>query len=194
MTARTTMANLITTLRGMTNAGTADYTSGGATWWTDDQIEDVLDQNRREYKKIGMTAKPTYGVGGSVTYTEYSTGLKNWEDTPTIQDSAGSAITAGTTTYGFDTNTGVATFVADTGGSAYYITGKTYNLYRAAAQVWERKAAYYATAYDFSSDNHSLKRSQIADGCLRMAKHWKSLDGSDEIDSDGSVYAERSDT
>jgi hypothetical protein len=42
----------------------------------------------------------------------------------------------------------------------------------AAGDVWTQKAGHYAEAYDFSTDNHSLHRSQMVKQCLDMAKYY----------------------
>lgn len=172
--ARSTLANLITTLRGMADAGTADYTSGGATYWTDDQLEDILDRHETIVNYQSMTARGTQGAG-TVSYTEYWTGYRHWEDGATIQDASGA--TMGTADYSFDANRGRVTFAANTLGAARFVTGTVYDLNLAAAEVWRKKAAYYTKAYDVSTDNHSLKRSQLAAQCLQMARAYEAAGG-----------------
>ena len=49
------MASLITELRGMANAGTADYTLGTATYWDGDQVQRVLDRNRMDVYREQLT-------------------------------------------------------------------------------------------------------------------------------------------
>lgn len=182
--ARSTLANLITTLRGMADAGTADYTVAGATYWTDDQLEEILDRHETIINYEVMTARATRGAG-TVSYTEYWTRFRHWEDGPTIQDAGGA--TMGTADYSFDPNRGRLTFVANTGGAARFITGTVYDVNLAAAEVWRKKAAYYAKAYDVSTDNHSLKRSQLAAQCLQMARAYESAGGP------GGVFMDRGD-
>jgi hypothetical protein len=43
------MTELIATLRGLTNAGTADYTIGTVNFWSDDELQRVLDRHRRDF-------------------------------------------------------------------------------------------------------------------------------------------------
>jgi hypothetical protein len=54
----------------MTNAGTADYSVAGATYWSDDQLEDRLDHHRKEFREIPLYATPKLS-SGTYTYTEY---------------------------------------------------------------------------------------------------------------------------
>lgn len=178
MTARPTMSDLITKLRGFSNAGTADYTIGTVTYWSDDQLEDKLDKTRKTINYQTMQAIPIYGVG-SITYTEYRTGLENWENSPIIQDSTGAVVASAD--YTFDANIGIVTFLADTEGQTRRITGNIYNVERAASEVWRAKAAQVANSFDWSSDNHSIKRSQVHEHYLAMAKHYEGQAGAISI-------------
>jgi len=179
MTARANMDDLIQKLRVFTNAGTADFTVSSTTYWSDDQLQDELDKTQKKVNYQAMQAIPTYGIGGTVTYTVYQTGLADWEKSPVIQDEGGTTLTAGTATanYSFDDNIGVVTFVSDTEGKTRYITGNVYNVEMAAAKVWEQKAALYATQFDFSTDNHSIKKSQVILQCKEMARYYQSRAG-----------------
>jgi len=179
MTARANMDDLIQKLRVFTNAGTADFTVSSVTYWSDDQLQDELDKTRKSVNYQSMQAIPTYGIGGTATYTEYRTGLADWEKSPVIQDEGGTTLTAGTAlaNYSFDDNIGIVTFVSDTEGKTRYITGNVYNVEMAAAKVWEQKAALYATQFDFSTDNHSVKKSQVILQCKEMAKYYQSRAG-----------------
>ena len=47
MTVRDTMAELIADLRALTDAGTSDYTVGGVSYWSDQQLQDALDGRRQ---------------------------------------------------------------------------------------------------------------------------------------------------
>jgi hypothetical protein len=184
MAARTTMSDLIQKLRLFTNTSTNDFTVSSTTYWTDEQLQDELDKKQKKVNYQSMQAIPTYGVGGTVTYTRYQTGLADWEKEPVIQDEGGTTLTAGTATgnYAFDDNIGVVNFVDDTEGHTRYITGYVYNVEMAAAKVWEQKVALYATQFDFSTDNHSIKRSQVLIQCREMVKYYQSRAGVTQIE------------
>jgi len=54
----------------------------------------------------------------------------------------------------------------------------TYDLHRAAASLWDEKAAREADSYDFSqgsAGNATYKRSQRYTQALRMARHYRAL-------------------
>lgn len=178
--ARTGMTNLLTELRGLTEAGTADYTVGTATYWADDTLQDILDIHRTDVIREQLQTYPNYVSAGSISYTDYRSTFAYFEATTGgtvifyVQDAAGSTI--GTANYTPDYRRGQLIFGADQGGTAYYLTGRSYDLNAAAADVWRRKAAHYApSSFDFSTDNHSIKRSQVYDHCLAMATYFESM-------------------
>ena len=45
MALRTGMTNLVARVRALTGAGTAEYTAGTVTYWTDDHLQTILDAN-----------------------------------------------------------------------------------------------------------------------------------------------------
>jgi hypothetical protein len=171
--ARATMSHLIAELRGMTDAGSKDYTIGGMPYWTDKQLQTVLDANKCYVNYAQFGGLSNIGPGVTYTYTLYPTGRAWWEDTVVVQDLSGGTI--GTANYSMDLLTGMVTFTANQSGSLRYVTGNTYDLHASAADVWTKKAAHYAVAYDFSTDNHSMKRSQLIIQCKDMARTYREL-------------------
>lgn len=166
--ARSGLANPILELRRMTNAGTADYSIAGLSYFTDDQLQTVLDQHREDVFSESLEAVPTVRGGTTYWYDYYCTPAVYEEGTATFQvtDSLGNAVTP-TVNY----QMGHLSFgTVDQGGTAYYLTARRYDLNGAAAQVWNDKAAYVAMAYDFSADGHSLSRSQMIKQYREMAQ------------------------
>jgi len=92
-----------------------------------------------------------------------------------VQDGTGAV--QGTSAYTPDYRRGVVQFAADTSGTTYYLTGRSYDLDAAAADVWRRKASHYASSFDFSTDNHSVTRSQVYAHCLEMASFFEAKSG-----------------
>jgi hypothetical protein len=186
MTARTGMANLISDLRGLAEAGTAEYTiigSGGTvTYFDDDQLQNILDTNRRDVIFEPLAMYPTQISGGSLSYQDYRSHFGYYEATTGgtaifyLQDSTGANI--GTSLYTPDYRRGQVQFSSNQGGSVYYVTGRSYDLNSAAAGVWRQRAAHYsATSFDFSTDNHSVSRSQVYQHCLEMASFFEGMSG-----------------
>lgn len=180
--ARSGLSSLITELRGMTEAGTADYTVTGSTYWTDDHLQDVLDIHRTDVIFQPLAMYPAQVQGGSLSYRDYRAANGYLETTTGgtsvfyLQDATGETI--GTSNYTPDYRRGVFVFNTDQRGSVYYMTGSSYDLQAAAADVWRRKAAHLApTSFDFSTDNHSISRSQVYQHCLEMASFFEGKSG-----------------
>jgi len=178
------MATLITTLRGYTQVGTADYAVGTVNYWSDDQLQDRLDAHRQDVYRAPLQPIQTYS-GGTVVYHDYHSAYSNLEATSGgtaifyVEDAAGSAV--GTALYTPDYNRGVITFAADTGGSSYYLYGRAYDMNAAAADVWRQKAGHYATAVNFSTDNHRIDRGEIIKNCLSMAGFYAQQSGATTV-------------
>lgn len=165
--ARTGMANPILKLRQLAAAGTADYALAGVTFWTDDQLQSILDQHREDIFSQRLEIVPTV-TGGTTHYYDYYCTPGDYEQGTAafqVTDSLGNAVTptinyeAGHLSFG----------TTDQGGTVYYLTGRMFDMSAAAAHVWRSKAAHVADAYDFSADGHSMSRSQMQRQYLEMA-------------------------
>ena len=176
MTARSGLANLITQLRGMTEAGTADYTIAGAAYWGDDALQSALDRHRTDLVRSPLRAENEY-VAGALEYHNYYARYDHLEEaasgTPhwAVEDSAGLA--QGTADYTVNYDASVIRFTADTAGTAFYLTTHAFDLNAAAAEIWTRKAAHAASGYHFSADGATYSRQQVYDHCLQMAALYK---------------------
>lgn len=177
--ARAGMANLITELRRRTMAGTADVTLGTVTYWSDNQLQDVLDTYRETLRQITLSAIPTR-VGTSYSYTEYPipSQLEWVEENATdsgwqLVDSAGGSAPSYTVNY----KAHMITFAADTANLNYYLDCRAYDLNQAAGDVWESKASFVAGNVDWKSDNHDIKASQEYAHCMKQAQTWRGKSG-----------------
>ncbi len=168
MTTRAGMTELIAELRLLTDAGTADY--------SDEQLQSRLDKNRCDFRRDMLKPEPTYN-GGTIYYYDYYFQRKNVEGTASgtaawrVEDSLGNTIAG--TLYTPNLDARHILFAANTAGSAYYLTGREYNLYIAAAEVWDQKAADVAGSFDLKIDNHDLKRSQLVAQYKQMAAQFR---------------------
>ena len=137
MTARAGMSNLIKALRAATAVGTSDYTINSVSYWTDDQLQEMLDRYQEQHVHINLTPKPMYT--GDWEYYDYLIPQgRNFEESGTdsgwaVRNSAGGTVTGYTVNY----PARKITFTADQAGKAYYLDCRTYNLQLAAADVWE---------------------------------------------------------
>ena len=170
---RSTMYDLIQRVRTLTATNVGDYTVGNQSYWTDAQIEAVLDQNRLDFSDDLMTPLREINSGGTVVYYTHQAHYTDLETTSGgtaimyVRDSTGAR--AGTANYSVDYRAGRVTFTATTGGTAYYMTGRSYDVYAAAADIWTLKAAHVAERFDFTADGASFKVSQLVAQYERQA-------------------------
>jgi hypothetical protein len=93
--ARSGMSALIEELRGLTEAGYAEYTLGTTVYWSDNALQDMLDLHRMDLKFWPMQSYPQQGAGGTLQYFEHRTGYGYFEQTSGgteifyLQDSTG---------------------------------------------------------------------------------------------------------
>lgn len=191
---RDTMNDLILQLRGMTNAGTADYTVAGIDYFSSYHLQDALDRHAYSVRDHDLTSFEQLDTGGTVVFKEYQANWRNLETSDggtarfVIRDATG-AVIAGTL-YSVDYQRGLVTFTSNQGGSSRMVTTTAYDIYAAAADIWAQKASYYATQIDFSTDNHNVKRSHIVAQCETMAKRYRDMSGTPYDDgTSGSVVS-----
>lgn len=178
MAYRSTMADLIQEVKVRIDAGTAlPVQQGQAFYWTDEKIQDVLDRHRVDIWRQPLTRIPTYN-GGTVVYKDFPSGQTYLETT-----SGGTAVfylengnntQIGSASYSVDYNRGYITFGSDQGGTTVMMTARSYDPDAAAAEIWKIKAAHYTTSFDFSTDNHSVKRGDVMRRCMDMASFYES--------------------
>lgn len=164
------MTWLITQVRTLTAAGTAEYQVGTANYWDDDQVQQVLDRHRVDIFRERLDAQPTYAGAGSVAYTIHYSGFGNLEAGTAlfIEDSVGTK--RGTATYSVDHQVGRIEFTADQAGTALYLTARSYDPFGAAAEVLESWAANEARCFDFATDGQSFQASQKAKSLRDQAR------------------------
>lgn len=173
------MADLITRVRGLASVGTADYTISGVAYWTDDQIQTVLDRCRLDFVDDQLQWRREYDSGGTARYYTHQAQYSDLEATNGgtavlyIRDSAGAR--AGTTAWTADYNAGRFTFTTDTAGTVYYLTGRSYDVYAAAGDIWRQKAAQVADRFDFTADGSSFKVSQLVTQYEKQAARCESM-------------------
>lgn len=173
--ARTGMSTLISTLRDLAVAGTADYTLGTVSYWTDDHLQTVLDRNKLTVNREELQVYENYN-SGTLQYKEYRSQFGNYEETTggtaifEIEDAVGSTI--GTANWTMDYTLGILTFGSDTAGSSIFLTGYSYDIYSAAADVWRMKSGHHAGAVNFKTDNMSVNRGDLIKNDQQMANYY----------------------
>ena len=179
MAARTGMTDIIQAVRDFAVAGTADYTLNATGYWSDEQIQTVLDRNKLSVVREKLEPTLAYNSGGTVEYLEYRSAYGNYEETTggttifEIESAAGT--TVGTANWTMDYAGGILTFDEDTSGSAYFINGSSYDIHMAASEIWRMKAGHHSGAVDFSTDNMTVKRSQMIQNDRDMAVYYAGM-------------------
>ena len=178
MAARSGMADLIETLRGMTDAGYDDYRVAGVPYWSDKHVQDFLDRHREDFVEEDLYAVQQTR-NGTTYYLEYRSNYGNLEGVASgtgvfkLDDAAGTNL--GTSLWTADYNRGVVTFGNDTLGSTVLLTGRSYDLNAAAADVWRAKSAQAAKMYSFSAGGQSFTRDQYYRHCREMMQYYEGL-------------------
>lgn len=181
MSVRAGVEPLIRRLRGMAQIGTADWSlimGDGSTvyWWTNDQIFEIMNVYSTDYFMADLRSQSEQVSAGSVQYYTYYAPAGNLEEATSgtvywsVRDTTGA--TVGTANYTTEYSAGIIHFNADTGGSSYQLRARSYNLNRAAADIWREKASNSAKYVNFSSDNQRFDKGDFMKHCLDMAKYY----------------------
>lgn len=190
--ARDGMANLIDRTRAVTNVGTAQYTIGDQTYWTDDQIQDILDGHAVWVVEDLLTWIPQ-NIDGTATYLTAASRYSDFEEAVSgtarwiVRDSAGTE--NGTANYTPDYRNGRVTWAADQGGTAYEATGYSYDIHSAAIEILEEKLAYVDLWYDFDSGAQKYSRNQVTKNIDNVIARMKDKVGSNKPGSFGDFQA-----
>ena len=182
MAARTGMTTLITHLRSLTNAGTADVTLAGRTYFSDDHLQTALDATQTYWQRVPLISRPEH-IDGDTVHHEYHIPdfIPRWfEENATasgwaVRDSTGAEVDSADYTVNYQA--GRITFTADTEGAFYLLYCRTYNPHRAASRVWAQKAAFASANVDWQIDNHEVHDAGYFEHCQQMAALHATLAG-----------------
>jgi len=156
------MAALIVRVRDLINDP-----AGSSQVWTDDQIQDVMDEGREDVVNGELLAKPTF-TGSTIQYLNYYSEIGGWEADYVIKQYLVTQVTPSSA----ELIAGHFVF-ATTTLPPLSITGKRFDVYRAAADLLERWAAKYTLAYAFASDGQSFQRQQVSQNLCNLAKTYR---------------------
>jgi len=175
------MQTLIDTVRGYANAAPDEWSVSTNTslveYWSDEEIQRVLDRHKTEYIHEPLEPITSYSSGSAVML-RYSTGVHNLEGGTEfkVEDVSGTVTPAS-----IDYARGIVTFATDQAGKPYWWSGFACDLDAAAADIWRMKASHVAGLVDFSTDGHSIKRSQQAQAYLNMAGYYQQRSASEGV-------------
>ncbi len=159
--ARPTMAELI----GQVRVLIGDL--GGASVFSDDEIEHALDAHREDVRYLELRAAETLTPTG-VQYLDYYADRAPWEADEALVNGAWQAVTPASA----DRLVGKWTFPAHQ-DPPVYITGKVYDLYATAADLLEAWGARVKLEFDFSADGQAYSRSQKLRALMDLAAEYR---------------------
>lgn len=168
--ARLGMTDLISQMR-------SQVAESGTVIFTDDRLQTILDNNRYDFYQLPLRIVPQ-AINGSTSYQWYY--LQNHKF---IEGTAsGTALVriynydgVVQSNYTSDLSTGLFTFDVNMRGSALYMTGRSYNFYKAVSQAWKEKAAYHSNNFDFKVEGRSFNKSQVVKHCLEMSNYYSGM-------------------
>lgn len=191
MALRDGMSALIERVRQLANAGEAEYSIDNTTYFRDTHIQDILDRNSTYLVQAPLKWIVSTDTGGTARYLTAQSAYRDFEtdDSGTayfyIATSAGSII--GTANYTPNHETGRITFTADQGGTSYYLTAYSFDVYGAAADVWQQRLANFADWYRFSADNQTFDRNQAFEHAEKMFRLMQEKRGANVIMNAGDI-------
>jgi hypothetical protein len=180
--ARIGMLPLIARLRALCNATPTDFRIDGVDYFTDDHLQQALDNTVRSWQHQRLYPEPTFINGAWQTF-EYGILIGaggNFEQAGpdsgwALRDVAGALVPVASYTVNYEGRR--ITFATDQAGKAYFLDCRAYNLHLAAALVWEQKAAFAATHTDWQADHHGVHSSQLHFHSMQMARFFRASSG-----------------
>lgn len=181
--ARTGLTNLISQLRALTNATSSDMTIGAETYFSDDHLQMILDSTQQVWEGILLEPRPDY-EDGTPNYFAYSIPtilLRAFEEGGSADSGWVLYTRAGTEVdladYTPNYQSGTIVFDSDTDGASFRLSCRTYNLNRAASNIWLQKASFAYQNVNWESDNHRLEASQEFAHAVQMAEFYAAKAG-----------------
>jgi hypothetical protein len=180
MAIREGMTELVARLRQLTRAADSEYTLSSVAYWTDDQLQDILDENRTSHIAVYLEAQSSR-VDGAIVYLTFimPESLKYVERAP----SSGTSYFIVRDSQGYEPDDAYTvnypareiTFTADQTSVSYYLDCRSFDLYNAAIQVLDGRIAFYSTKVDWQSDNHRISASQELETLRKLRGEYASL-------------------
>ena len=201
MSIRVGMADLVARLRTATNASDNDHTILSQTFFSDDMLQARLDNYQETDLGLVLVPCPRF-IDGAYVYLDYVVPAHiSYDFEGPAPDSHWRAYNSLGTAYVLDTDytlnlaAGRLTFTQDLAGAFVYLDCQTYNVHRAAADVWREKAAFAATESNWQSDNHRIEAAAVFEHCMELAALLRGLRGHMSPSSRGRIahdYAQQS--
>lgn len=177
MAVRSTMGTLITRVREMIG----DEGIDGVTAFSDQRIQDVLDENcRRDVWYGQMQDQGTILPGGTVRYYDFYAPYQNWEGTVSLYNAEYTPLTGTLSPGTADYLRGYFNF-AGSAQAPYgpvrplYITGSFYELALGAAILLEMWAGSVKSHVSFKDPNYQFQMHEQYDHLRQLADYYRGM-------------------
>lgn len=161
---RSSMAAIISRVRLLIND---TLPAGQGQIFSDDQIQDILDSSRMDVRNKALRPERTFS-GTTIQYVDYYASWTDWEDDLVLKQNLTILETPATS----ENIVGHWTFTASV-LPPVFITGKTYDRYRAAADLLEMWAAMLVLNFDVVVGGQTFKQSQAPDALAKLSKSYR---------------------
>lgn len=174
MAARPGMTTLIQRLRSLTDAAEGQTEVNGVSYWTDDQLQDILDLYRRDVLDVALEPVSLYEAGTLVTKRFYLPNMvgRFIEDDPTVLQVVD---TLGNEVSGYTADFAGRLFLFESDQRAnpnLFVRCRTFDIEAAAAHVWLEKAGHRASLIDWRAGGQTLSEDQEYQHCMDQYKHY----------------------
>lgn len=148
-------------LRQMIGASSSEYTIGTSAYWSDDQLQDALDNNvSQRLVQAPVQTYPTVAAGtGGIVHLQGHIPVRGLLDLETLQVISFTGRVYDPGEYAAQ-NDGRVAFDADQLGAGPLASGICYDINAAAAEILQAWASAVKLGYDISTDHDGLSRSQ----------------------------------
>lgn len=187
MAVRDGMTELIAELRLMTDTGTTSDEVNEVDYWSDEQLQAILDQYSQRMTKIKLRPVMSFGTNGTTQTRFYNIPdiLGRWFERDAsdgafvVQRVDGTPVLVGATDDAYQPNyeRREIVFNSDTLRKTFYLSAIAYDLNKAAADIWFKKAGLRASLITWRSDNHTLHEDQEYEHCMRKYIEYSSRGG-----------------
>lgn len=167
MAFRSGMAHLVTRLQRI-----VDDTAESV--WTTQELQDTLDEHKiriwRELLEMEKTELSATDYEYRVFHSRHTNLEAGGSAYFNVEDATGTQ--RETADFTADYVRGIVTTTVNQAGTGLYLTGWSYDLDGAAADLWRERAGRVASYYDVRTDGHNLSRSQWHKHCLTQAERY----------------------
>jgi hypothetical protein len=164
MAARASLAALISQVRTL-------IADPGAVQFSDDVVQTALDNHRQEQRFVTLSPSPTFVPSGGATqvlFFDYYSDTEWWEDDLVLQNASYETITADVS----ENVVGHWHFNVQPTGIAVIATGKTFDVYKSAADLLRAWAGALKLNFAFGSNAQSFKKSEQIANILSVAAEY----------------------